>query len=248
MSRHFQARLITRGRATLGDAIREANPALAAFADTQRRGDRNDRRPNERDRRRFDHAARPMVETPRAPIDPNDREAVERDWTRRVEFARRREIDRRQKQISWRKRQEEENEAKRNAPRGLALEKLAPLGTLAILTASDVPCNLTIAVVREAPQAGRQAAYLDSDLYNALGWFRLGDEETAIEVARFGAHVDVTANDGAWRFRTLFPNGRKRARDQQGREHLWSRADVGHAVLHIRWRTDLLAAWAGHTP
>lgn len=155
--------------------------------------------------------------------------------------------------------------AHRHAPRPLPLMQrrgppcvsqvaLEPLGRLVIVTDTDLPCSVNVAVCVPGDHSGLKCAYLDSELYNHFGWWweppkELGEPGGVIDIAKFGMRLDVMPrkDGGAWRFQTS-PVTQRAARFETsvdvvgGRKRLtWSPRDVGISVLHIRWKGEIEA-------
>lgn len=122
-------------------------------------------------------------------------------------------------------------EPRRAPPAGpfLGQDALEPLGRLVIVTSTDLPCNLNIAVARPGDVEGLVCAYIDSDLYNHFGWWFEPTGGGATDIVAFGMRIDVLPRDGAWTFRAARCGPNKTGRP-------WSPLDVGTSVLHIRFK------------
>ncbi len=262
-----------RARATLGDAMAAAGlvPAGAAEGARHAQGRQGQARPHHErphherahhdrphhrggggrrpHKGRPDHQARPAAPPPR----PAETEA--QHAARHVNAARGREIARRRdiliREAIARTRQDQHRQKSRRAglapAAALRQEALAPLGRLVILTETDLACPPMIAVARAGAQAGLVCAYLDSDLYNAFGWFfedepppaAAGEPGGAVDLAAFGMALDVIPREGAWSFtaRRIGPPAPRLA-------GLWSRLPFGLSILHRRFKSDIEAGRA----
>lgn len=142
----------------------------------------------------------------------------------------------------------------RPGPPVLAQAALAPLGRLVIVTDTDLPCSLNLAVARPGDHSGLVCAYLDSDLYNNFGWWfeppkKHGEPGGAVDLREFGQRLEIMPRDGAWTFRTGREGMRsKNARRRDGTPLYWSPRNVGTSVLHIRFKGEIEAGLAGGVP
>lgn len=244
----------TRSGATLGDAFKAANPelaqGLASFASAGRRdrdpprrrdergrgpgghhGQRNQRhdhrRPERRDERRGERA--PIVPRNADPANAPGAEKAARDY---CNAKRNSETARRLRWAVWR-RHELDREDERRDGRAVPQQHVKHLGRLVILANIDAPCNTMIAAAWPGDHSGLVGAYLDSDLFNEYGWFFEPDAANAIDIASFGAELQVFTRDGAWTFRS------KVTKPQSVGGRAWSNLRVGPSILHRRFKTDI---------